>query len=77
MPETVPQLLTLLAVAKALCVSPHTVRAWVRKGKLRPIRICRRLLFAPEEVARFVKEAENRPNPNAGACGFGQNENAL
>ena len=35
MPD-VPQLLPLLAVAKALCVSPHTVRAWVRQGRLNP-----------------------------------------
>jgi len=58
MAVTVPQLLTLLAVAKALCVSPHTVRAWVRKGRLRPVRICRRLLFHPDEVARFLSEAK-------------------
>lgn len=57
MPETVPQLLTLLAVAKALCVSPHTVRSWVRKGKLRPVRICRRLLFESDEIARFLGES--------------------
>ena len=52
-----PQLVTLLAVAKALCVSPHTVRSWVKKGRLRPLRICRRLLFDPAEVARFLVEA--------------------
>jgi excisionase family DNA binding protein len=57
MPD-VPQLLTLLAVAQALCVSPHTVRAWVRKGRLRPLRICRRLLFHPDEVARFLEASE-------------------
>jgi excisionase family DNA binding protein len=56
MPD-VPQLLTLLAVAKTLCVSPHTVPAWVRQGKLRPVRICRRLLFDPAEVSRFLREA--------------------
>jgi excisionase family DNA binding protein len=56
MTETVPQLLTLLAVANLLCVSPHTVRSWVRRGKLKPVRICRRLLFSPDEVARFVDE---------------------
>jgi excisionase family DNA binding protein len=56
--EPVPQLLTLLAVAKALCVSPHTVRSWVRKGRLRPLRICRRLLFDPNEVARFLAQAK-------------------
>jgi excisionase family DNA binding protein len=57
MPETVPQLMTLLVLARTLCVSPHTVRAWVKKGKLRPVRICRRLLFHPDEVARFLAEA--------------------
>ena len=57
MPDGVPQLLTLLAVAKMLCVSPHTVRSWVKKGTLRPVRICRRLLFHPEEVTRFIAEA--------------------
>jgi len=58
MAETVPHLLTLLAVAEALCVSPHTIRSWVRQGKLRPVRICRRLLFHPDEVARFLTEAK-------------------
>lgn len=58
MPDSIPQLLTLLQVAKALCVSPHTVRSWVRKQNLRPVRICRRLLFDPAEIARFVSEAK-------------------
>jgi predicted site-specific integrase-resolvase len=58
MPDSVPQLVPLLAVAKALCVSPHTVRAWVRQGKLKPLRLCRRLLFHPDEIARFLAEAK-------------------
>jgi excisionase family DNA binding protein len=58
MPDSIPQLLTLLAVANALSVSPHTVRSWVRKGKLRPVRICRRLLFNPEEIRRFLAEVK-------------------
>jgi excisionase family DNA binding protein len=52
--ETVPRLLTLAVVAEALAVSPHTVRMWVRKGRLQPVRICRRLLFSPDEVTRFL-----------------------
>jgi excisionase family DNA binding protein len=59
MAETIPQLLTLNTVAKALSVSPHTVRSWVRKGSLRPVRICRRLLFHPAEITRFV--GQNQP----------------
>jgi predicted site-specific integrase-resolvase len=57
MPDTVPQLLTLLAVAKTLCVSPHTVRSWVRQGRLKPVRLCRRLLFHPDDIARMLAEA--------------------
>jgi DNA-binding transcriptional MerR regulator len=57
MPDNIPQLLPLLAVAKALCVSPHTIRAWVRLGKLKPVRICRRLLFHPDDIARLLAEA--------------------
>jgi excisionase family DNA binding protein len=59
MPENLPQLLTLLAVAKALCVSPHTVRSWVKRGRLRPVRVCRRLLFHPEDVAKLVNDARS------------------
>ena len=55
----IPQLLSLVTVAKALCVSPHTVRSWVKNGRLRPLRICRRLLFDPIEVARFLNEANH------------------
>ena len=57
-PITIPNLLTLAAVAEALAVSPHTVRMWVRKGRLHPVRLCRRLLFDPAEVTRFVSEAK-------------------
>ena len=53
----IPQLLTLAEVSEKLRVSSHTVRAWVRRGKLMPLRICRRLLFHPDEVARFLSEA--------------------
>jgi excisionase family DNA binding protein len=67
MPDSVPQLLTLLAVAKALCVSPHTVRSWVRKGRLRPVRLCRRLLFHPDDISRLLSEATHESVRNAGA----------
>jgi len=52
------RLLTLLEVADLLRVSPHTVRAWVRRGRLRPVRICRRLLFRPDEITRLLSEAK-------------------
>ena len=58
MGDIVPKLLTLAAVAQALSVSPHTVRMWVRKDRLRPVRICRRLLFDPAEITRFLAAAK-------------------
>jgi excisionase family DNA binding protein len=58
MDKTPLQLLTLLEVASLLRLSPHTIRAMVRKDKLRPVRICRRLLFSPAEVARLLTEAK-------------------
>jgi excisionase family DNA binding protein len=57
MSEAIPKLLALRDVAECCRVSPHTVRKWVREGKLQPIRICRRLLFHPDEVTRFLAEA--------------------
>jgi len=57
---TAERLLTLAEVADLLRVSTHTVRAWVRNGRLQPVRICRRLLFSPDVVSRFVSVAEPR-----------------
>jgi excisionase family DNA binding protein len=54
MSDPVPKLFPLTAVAEALAVSPHTVRQWVRQNRLRPTRICRRLLFSQEEIKRFL-----------------------
>lgn len=58
MPEPVSQLLTLMDLATLLRLSPHTIRAMVRRGQLRPIRICRRLLFDPESVKRLLEDAK-------------------
>jgi excisionase family DNA binding protein len=58
MSDQSPQLLDLQTVALRLSVSPHTVRKWVKVGKLRPARICRRLLFESSEISRFVSEAK-------------------
>jgi excisionase family DNA binding protein len=57
---SVPQLLTLETVAQLLALSPNTIRSFVRKGRLRPTRICRRLLFHEAEIARFVSEAQEQ-----------------
>jgi hypothetical protein len=55
-PYLAPRLLPLLAVAELCSLSPHTIRALVKRGKLRPTRVCRRLLFDIREVERFIAE---------------------
>ena len=57
MAAMVPKLLPLAVVADALSFSPHTVRMWVRKGRLAPVRLCRRLLFNPADIERLVAES--------------------
>jgi excisionase family DNA binding protein len=56
MRDTLPQLLTLIEVSEKLRVSTHTVRSWVRKGRLRPVRLCRKLIFDPADIGRLVAE---------------------
>ena len=50
-------------------VSPWTVRAYVRQGKIRPVRIGRRVLIEAQEIQRLIDEgrdAESRPRVQLG-----------
>jgi excisionase family DNA binding protein len=40
--------------ARLLSISPWTVRALIRCGKLQPIRVGRRVLLSESELGRFV-----------------------
>jgi len=55
-PSQVTRLMDLKELASQWKVSPHTIRSFVRQKKLIPTRICRRLLFAPTECERFLRE---------------------
>jgi excisionase family DNA binding protein len=55
---SLPQLLDVWDVAQKLRVSPHTVRRWKALGKLRPLKLGRRILFHPDDVARFINQAQ-------------------
>jgi excisionase family DNA binding protein len=45
--------------ASALAISPWTIRLYVRQGKLRPVRVGRRVLFEPGECQRFLNLCKN------------------
>lgn len=49
-------------IADRLHLSEGMVRKLVRQGRLQSVRICRRLLFDPEEVDRFLTEAKLKPS---------------
>jgi excisionase family DNA binding protein len=59
------QLLSLDLVADSLAVSKFTVRSWVKQGRLRPVRICRRLLFDPSDVEKFIRESRDEGSRNS------------
>ena len=40
--------------AEILAISVYTVRSYIRQGKLRPVRIGRRVLLQEAELERFV-----------------------
>jgi hypothetical protein len=52
--SAVPRLMDVNELADLWRVSPHTIRAWVQQKRLTPTKICRRLLFHPDECARFL-----------------------
>ena len=43
-------LLDIERAAKALSISPWTVRSYIRSGKLQPVRLGRRVLLEVEEL---------------------------
>lgn len=52
------QLYDVNAAARQLSVSPYTVRAYIRQGKLRPVRIGRLVRLDEEELSRFVASSK-------------------
>jgi excisionase family DNA binding protein len=45
--------------AELLGISPWTVRSYIRDGKLKPVRIGRRVLVEEAELERFVALCQN------------------
>jgi excisionase family DNA binding protein len=53
------RLLNIQAAAEMLSLSPWTVRAYIRSGKIRAVRIGRRVLLESEELRRLVNEGRD------------------
>lgn len=46
------------AAAQVLAISPWTVRAYIRDGKLKPVRLGRLVRLEEAELERFVAQAQ-------------------
>jgi excisionase family DNA binding protein len=51
------------SAAKTLSLSPWTLRAYIRQGRIRPVRIGRRVLLSNDELKRLIEEGKR-----AGGC---------
>ena len=45
--------------AMAVGLSPWTLRGWIRRGKLRSVRLGRRVLVEPSELKRLVEKGRS------------------
>ncbi len=61
------QLLSLGEAAESLSLSMWTLRAWIRAGKLRPVRLGRRVLVEPGELQRLIESGRQSAIEEAGA----------
>ena len=61
-------LMTIEKAAEVLGISAWTVRRYIGTGKMRPVRIGRRVLLEEQELRRIVEEGRNQPvlSPKAG-----------
>ena len=55
------QKIGLHEAAPLMGVSPHTLRAWVRRRKIPFYRCGRRIVFSPEELERFMETCRVAP----------------
>jgi excisionase family DNA binding protein len=51
-------LLSIREAADLLGISPWTVRLYITQGKIRPVRVGRRVLVEPGECRRFVESCK-------------------
>src|SRR5437660_1129126 len=63
----VTKLLSIKTAADLLSISPWTVRSYIKTGKLRPVRLGRRVLLEESELERFVAFSKARPIANEGS----------
>ncbi len=57
------RLLNVGEVAQVLGVSVHTIYTWAAKGRLPLVKVGKRTMFEPREIARWVSERSRLERP--------------
>lgn len=55
-PSLQPLAVSIPEAARLLGLSPHTIRWYIRHGKIRPVRFGRRLSISMSEIERLARE---------------------
>jgi excisionase family DNA binding protein len=55
-PPMISQTVSIAVVASRLGVSPFTIRAWIRQGRVPCVKLGRRVLLRVEDVEQLLKE---------------------
>jgi excisionase family DNA binding protein len=55
------QLFDVNSAARLLSISPWTVRSYIHNGKLRPVRLGRRVLLEEAELERLITDCQGVP----------------
>jgi excisionase family DNA binding protein len=63
--------------AGLLGISPWTVRSFVRSGKLKPVRLGRRVLLAEDELERLIAQGQKPEQAQMEIRKNGDEENSL
>jgi excisionase family DNA binding protein len=70
------RLRSVVEAAGLLGISPWTVRGYIKTGKLKPVRLGRRVLLAEGELERFVALCQNPIEETTASERSGQGEEA-
>ena len=55
-----PLLIDLQEAARLTSLSPHTIRAYIKKGRIPAVRFCRRLLIETESLRKLIAESRDQ-----------------
>lgn len=57
-----PLVVDIQEAARLVSLSPYTIRAYVKSGRLASVRVGRRVLIEPCEITRLIEKGRTQPS---------------